>query len=255
MKTVAIIQGRMSSRRLPGKILEDIAGSPLLAHVIRRTKAADRFDEVIVATSADSSDDRVQDFCKMENVPCFRGSLNDVLDRYYQAAKSSGADRIVRLTADCPLLDPVVIRMVIDALDEHYDYVSNALHRTYPKGLDTEAFSLQTLARVWEQARLPSEREHVTPFIYKNPTLFRIKEITQQTDRSTLRWTVDEQRDLDFVRAVYKELGDGVFHQEEILSLLKAHPEIQKLNEGIDPNEGYRQSLEEDAAFLPPAQL
>ncbi|MDD5103140.1 MAG: glycosyltransferase family protein [Candidatus Peribacteraceae bacterium] len=254
MKTIAIIQARMSSRRLPGKILADVAGAPLLTHVVRRAKAAGVFDAVIVATSTEKTDDPVQAFCKAQDVPCFRGSLDDVLDRYYQTAKSSGADHIVRLTADCPLLDPVVIRMVIDALDEHYDYVSNALHRTYPKGLDTEAFSLQTLARVWEQARLPSEREHVTPFIYKNPTLFRVKEITQQTDRSTLRWTVDEQRDLDFVRAVYKELGDGVFSQEEILSLLKTHPEIQKLNEGIDPNEGYRQSLEKDAAFLPLAQ-
>lgn len=248
MKTVAIIQGRMSSRRLPGKILEDIAGMPLLAHVIRRAKAAGVFDEVIVATSLERSDDPVQDFCKTTGVSCFRGNLNDVLDRYYQAAKYHGADRIARLTGDCPLLDPAVIRRVVDALDSQYDYVSNVLHRSFPKGLDTEVFSIQTLTRVWEQARLPSEREHVTPFIYKNPTLFRIGEVTQKPDHSALRWTVDEPRDLDFVRAVFGQLGNGIFGQEKILDLLAVHPEIQKLNEGIDPDEGYRRSLQQDAA-------
>ncbi|MDO8468829.1 MAG: glycosyltransferase family protein [Candidatus Peribacter sp.] len=247
MKTIAIIQARMSSRRLPGKILEDVAGVPLLAHVIRRAQASGVFDEVIAATSTEKTDDPVQAFCKIQNIPCFRGNLDDVLDRYYQTATSHGADRIARLTGDCPLLDPAVIRTVVEALDAKTDYVSNVLHRTYPKGLDAEAFSMQTLAKVWEQAKLPSEREHVTPFIYKNPSLFRIREVTQKTNHSALRWTVDEPRDLAFVRAVYGELGNGLFGQEEVLALLAAHPEIQMLNEGIDPDEGYKRSLQQDA--------
>jgi UDP-2,4-diacetamido-2,4,6-trideoxy-beta-L-altropyranose hydrolase len=247
MKTVAIIQGRMGSRRLPGKILMDIAGEPLIAHVIRRTAAANVFDEVIVATTQESEDDAVAAYCEAAGVPCFRGSEDDVLDRYYQAAKTHGAGIIARITADCPLHDPTVIRRIVKAFDpSRCDYVSNALERTYPDGLDTEVFSVEALERAHREAKLPSEREHVTPYIHKHPEIFRIGHVMQDTDRSALRWTVDEPRDLAFVRAVFAELGNRAFGQEEIVELLERKPELQKMNEGIVMNAGYLKSLADD---------
>lgn len=253
MKSIAIIQGRMSSKRLPGKVLMNIDGSPLLAHVIRRAEAANVFDTVVFATSSDAADDPVAAYCAAHGKNCFRGSLDDVLERYYQAARTYKADVITRLTADCPLLDPAVIREVVQAFDTHrYDYVSNAIQRTYPDGLDTEVFSIEALTRARNEARLPSEREHVTPYIHKNPHLFRIRHITQDHDLSALRWTVDEPRDLEFVRAIFAELGDGIFGQEEILALLARKPGLTAINEGIICNEGYAKSLRSDPS-LPPS--
>lgn len=250
MRHVAIIQGRMSSRRLPGKILMDIAGLPLLAHVIRRAEAARVFDTVIFATSTDSADDPVAEYCAAQGKPCFRGDLNDVLERYYQAALTHGADVVTRLTADCPLLDPAVIRTVANAFDPaRYDYVSNAIQRTYPDGLDTEVFSMTALTRTRNEAKLPSEREHVTPYLHKHPELYRIKHVTQPQDLSALRWTVDEPQDLAFVRAVFAELGNDLFGQEEILALLARRPELTSINAGIACNEGYQKSLREDPSL------
>ncbi len=253
MKHVAIIQGRMSSRRLPGKILMDIAGSPLLAHVIRRAEAAEIFDTVVFATSTDPADDPVAAYCATNGYACFRGDLNDVLERYYQAAKAYCAGIITRLTADCPLLDPAVIRTVAQVFDPtHHDYVSNAIERTYPDGLDTEVFSITALTRARNEAKLPSEREHVTPYIHKHPEFFRIKHVTQQQDLSAFRWTVDEPRDLEFVRAVFAELKEGIFGQEEVLALLARKPELKSINADIACNEGYRKSLREDLPPLSP---
>ncbi|MBI1812280.1 glycosyltransferase family protein [Candidatus Peregrinibacteria bacterium] len=246
MRRIAIVQGRMSSRRLPGKILADTAGVPLLMHVLRRAQAADVFDVVVMATSTDPSDDPVEDFCTASGFACFRGDLNNVLERYFTAAKMYNADLITRITADCPLLDPQVVRAVNEAFDPvHHDYVSNTLERTYPNGLDTEVFSMEALTKARERAMLPSEKEHVTPFIYKNPDMFRMHQITQKHDLSSLRWTVDELRDLEFVRAVFEELGTGTFGQREILALLKRRPELRGMNEGIS-NDGYQRSLAED---------
>jgi spore coat polysaccharide biosynthesis protein SpsF (cytidylyltransferase family) len=251
MTTVAIIQGRMSSRRLPGKILMDVGGVPLLEHVLRRAEAAGVFDVVLLATSTDASDDPVEHFCRKRGTPFFRGSLDDVLDRYHDAACFAKARIIARITADCPLLDPAVVREVVQAFNpDIHDYVSNCLKRTYPDGLDTEVFSMDALTRAKEEARLPSEREHVTPYLHKNPHLFRIAHVTQAKDYSALRWTVDEPRDLTFVRAIYAALGTDLFGQEKILALLEARPELQKLNEGIPNNEGYLLSLQEDKIFL-----
>jgi spore coat polysaccharide biosynthesis protein SpsF (cytidylyltransferase family) len=231
MKTVAIIQARMTSRRLPGKVLMDLAGIPMLSHVIRRAEAANVFDQVIVATSMDPTDDLLERYCTSQGKTCFRGSLSDVLERYYQAASVHGADVIVRLTADCPLLDPAVIRKVVQAFDPGiHDYRSNVIRRTYPKGLDTEVLSLSALTRTRNEARLPEEREHVTPYIHKHPEIFRTTHVTQEKDLSKLRWTVDEPQDLAFARAVYAELGDGVFGQEEILALLARRPALSSIN-------------------------
>lgn len=250
MKHVAIIQGRFGSRRLPGKILADIEGTPLLVHVVRRAEAAGVFDTVLFATTVDPSDDPVAALCKTEGIRCFRGDEQDVLERYYQAAQSEKATVITRLTADCPLLDPAVVAKVVRAFDgKKFDYVSNAIRRTYPDGLDTEVFSMEALTRAREEAHLPSEREHVTPYIHTHPELFRIGHVTQERDLSALRWTVDEPRDLAFVRAVFAELGGGIFGQEEVLALLARQPDLQKMNEGIVMNEGYQISLGGDEAF------
>jgi spore coat polysaccharide biosynthesis protein SpsF len=249
MKMVAIIQARMASTRLPGKIMADLAGKPLLDHVVRRAQQARTLDLVAVATSDQPTDDVVARFCQEAGIPCFRGSEDDVLDRYYQAAKHFQAHVIVRLTADCPLLDPAVIDKVVQAFHAgDYDYVSNTLEPTYPDGLDTEVFRGSALEWAWREARLKSEREHVTPYIWKQPALFRLANVKHDQNLFGLRWTVDEPEDLEFVRRVYHYLGSTPsFGMAEIIALLREHPEISDVNAGFDRNEGYAKSLREDA--------
>jgi spore coat polysaccharide biosynthesis protein SpsF (cytidylyltransferase family) len=244
MRTVAIVQARMSSTRLPGKCLADIAGQPLLWHTVTRTRAAAAVDEVLVATSRESSDDPIERFCASEGVAIFRGDLDDVLDRFRRAARFARADRIVRVTADCPVLDHDVIDAVVGVFDdEAHDYVSNTCDRTFPDGLDTEVLSAAALERAWSEATLPSEREHVTPYIWKNPDRFRLHQVRQSPDRSAERWTVDEPRDLSFIREVFARIGTLEFGQREILALLDDAPELRRINAGIELNEGYRKSL------------
>ena len=244
-----IIQARMGSTRLPGKVLKDISDHPMVWHVINRVRQAKRLDEVVVATSDGASDDTVAAFCEQEGIPCFRGSENDVLDRYYRAASWIGADTIVRITADCPLIDPVVLDEVVATyLDGGCDYASNTIERTYPDGLDTEVFSFEVLEKTWRGASLMSEREHVTPYIWRNGELFKLGQVTQEVDLSDLRWTVDEPEDLEFVRKVYEHLYQPgqVFLMEDIVKLLERHPELLEINRGFETNEGYLRSLWED---------
>jgi len=245
---VAIIQARMGSTRLPGKVMADVAGRPLIDHVVKRAQQAQRLDLVTVATSDRLTDDIVAHFCAERDVPYFRGSEEDVLDRYYQAARCFSADVIVRLTADCPLLDPEVIDRVVQFFQrDAYDYVSNNIERTYPVGLDTEIFQRSALERAWGDACLRSEREHVTPYICKYPNLFHLANVKHYSNLSKFRWTVDLPQDLEFVRRVYGYLGPNpTFGMEEILRLLRSHPELQMINDGIDPDEGYAKSLRED---------
>lgn len=229
--SVAIIQGRMTSQRLPGKTMADIRGKPMFLHSVRRAEAAGVFDEVIMATSDDATDDPIAAACDANGVRCFRGSLNDVLGRYHGAALAAGADIVTRLTADCPLLDPDVIRAVVTALDtDTNDYVSNVLRRTYPKGLDTETFTMAALAKAHEEAMLPPEREHVTPYIHAHPELFRTGHVTREPDLSRLWWTVDEPRDLEFARAVFAGIGRDIFGLEDVLDFLRRHPDIATIN-------------------------
>jgi spore coat polysaccharide biosynthesis protein SpsF len=239
-------------------VLMDIAGHPMLRHVVSRVYQAEMLDEVVVATSDNVSDDSVAALCEQEGIPCFRGSENDVLDRYYQAARWLGADRIVRITADCPLIDPVVVGKVVAVyLDGGCDYASNTIERTYPDGLDTEVFSFEALERAWREARLMSEREHVTSYIWKNRGLFKLRQVTQEADLSDLRWTVDEPEDLEFVRRVYEHLyqPDQVFLMEDIVRLLERHPELLEINQGFGVNEGYLRSLQEDRVVWSPVDM
>ena len=249
----AIIQARMGSSRLPGKVMLDIAGRPMLFHVIDRVQQCRSIDKLMVATTDLKEDDPIALFCEKAGIACFRGSERDVLDRYYQAALHVGADAVVRITSDCPLIDPAVVDKVVHTyLDRPQDdYVSNTLHYTYPDGQDTEVFSMKALAYAWENATSPLDREHVTTYIRANAgkscKLFNMFNVTF-TGRPMprgLRWTVDEQADIDFVRAVFERLypGNSSFDLNDILGLLAAEPQLTKINLNIARNEGLYLSL------------
>lgn len=252
MKVVAIIQSRMGSKRLPGKSLLPIADQPLLGHVIDRAKGK-IVDEVLVATTLEPEDDSIIEFCVSKGVHAFRGSAEDVLDRFYQAALASKAELVVRITADDPFKDPAVIDRITDIVrsDESLDYASNTLEPTFPEGLDIEVFRFRALERAWREARLPSEREHVTPYIWKQPTVFRLKNVNHSVNLSHLRWTIDYPEDLQFAREVYKRLYSGqVFGIDDILKLLSREPELSGLNAGFTRNAGYVRSVADDLSFL-----
>jgi spore coat polysaccharide biosynthesis protein SpsF (cytidylyltransferase family) len=243
-KTVAIIQARMGSTRLPGKALQKIAGEPMLRHVWERACQARTLDQTLVATSTANMDNAIADYCAWHGIPCFRGSENDVLDRYYHAAHFAHAETVVRLTADCPLLDPAVIDSVVSTFRlGTFDYLSNIDPPTYPDGLDTEVFTFAALERAWHDASLPSEREHVTPYLRASANCFRTGNVTCPTDLSHLRWTVDELADLTFVRNVFHVLGTTSCGLAEIVALLEHSPHLSRLNASYTRNEGYQRSL------------
>lgn len=247
---VAIVQARMGSTRLRGKALMDIAGRSMLARVIERTAAAPGVDKVLVATSTNPLDDAIAEFCKREGFACFRGDEVDVLDRFYRAAQSCSADAVVRVTADCPLLDPMVVARIVGRfLQGGYDYVSNTLRYTFPDGLDAEAFSFCVLEQAWREATKPSEREHVTPFMRRGS--FRTLNIESETPVSPneYRWTVDNADDLQFVRSIYGAFAPREqFGMLEIFDLLKARPELARAQGKAISNEGYYKSLYLEAA-------
>lgn len=241
MKTMGIIQARMDSTRLPGKVLAPIVGKPMLWHVVERTRRAKALDRVMVATSENSDDDSVAEFCTQSAIDCFRGSKEDVLDRYYQAARQFSHAAIVRITADCPLVDSAVIDKVVGAHEDgSYDYMTNIFPRTYPDGLDVEVFSLGALERAWLEAANPYDREHVTPYMREHPKLFRIGNVLHPVNLSNLRWTVDHPEDLQFVRAVYDHMKFTDFGLAEVLDLLKEHPELIQINSGIEQTQSIR---------------
>ncbi len=236
----------MGSKRLPGKILTDISGKPMLWHVINQVKGASTIKQLVVATSDHSLDDPIMKYCASIGVECFRGNELDVLDRYYQAAKFYDANPIVRITGDCPLIDPSVIDTVVKRFFESgCDYATNTLRYTYPDGLDTEVFSFEALARAWEEATKQSDREHVTPYI-RTSDRFSLCNVENEVDLSSrnLRWTVDEESDLDFVRSVCDNLTDcSPILMNDILGLLDQKPDLLNSNSGAIMNEGYYQSL------------
>ena len=235
MNLVVIIQARMGSTRLPGKILKDICGQPMLVRVINRVRRATLLNQVIVATSTEAADDTVADLCAAHSVEVFRGSELDVLDRYYQAARSRGAEGVVRITSDCPLIDPDVMDRVIRVfLDSRPDYATIGLVRTYPRGLDPEVMSIDALERAWREATEPYQRMHVTPYLYQNPTEFKCVNVANDEDYSSYRWTVDTAEDLALVRAIYDRLGpsDG-FGWRDVLALVQREPALVEMNRGI----------------------
>ncbi len=232
MRVVAIIQARMNSNRLPGKVLKDICGESMLSRVVGRVKSAVSLDEVVVATSDTLVDDLIENECGKLGVSVFRGSEDDVLDRFYQTALFSKAEVAVRITADCPLIEPIIIDKVVQAfLNSDADYASNTLQRTYPRGLDVEVVSLRALTIAWKNSFKPYHRAHVMPYIYENADLFKLLSVTNSSDWSKYRWTVDTVEDLQFVRRVYKILGcKSLFSWNEVLNLCEGDPSLVELN-------------------------
>lgn len=257
MTVVAIVQARMGSSRLPGKVLMEIVDKPMLQHVVERAAAAPGIDRVVVATTTDPQDDAVAALAEAMGVAVERGSVDDVLDRYVRAARNHDAEVVVRITGDCPVLDPQVVGRVVAAFQEaDVDYASNVDPPTYPDGLDTEVIAMAALETAWREARAPSEREHVTTFIRRHPERFSMLTVQCDRDLAGLRWTVDEPQDLAFIRAVYDRLGTTPFGMAEMLRLLEKEPDLAQVNAGIDRNEGYRRSLDKDAVsgFTVPAE-
>ena len=251
VRILAILQARVSSSRLPGKVLRPILSEPMLFRQIERIRRARQIERLVVATSVDASDDPLAALCNERGVDCFRGSLADVLDRFYRAAVPHAPAHVVRLTGDCPLTDPAVIDATIALhLAGRYDYTSNALEPTFPDGLDVEVMRFACLEQAWQEAILLSQREHVTPFLYGHPERFRLGVLKNGVDLSALRWTVDEPADFEFVSRVYGDLypANAAFDSGDILKLLQERREYQELNRNITRNEGYRISLAGDAA-------
>lgn len=255
----------MSSSRLPGKILADIGGQPMLSRVYVRTSRAKTLDEVIFATTTDASDDPVAEYCDFSGIPFTRGSLFDVLDRYYQTSKGAKADVVVRITADCPVIDPKLIDNVVNTLlEDEFDFVCNRLPppwtRTYPIGLDVEACTFKVLKKAWKDAKEPQHREHAMPYFYEgvqfeskvkgrksdlrrstfdieqgvSPRGFRVALLHNPTDFGDYRWTVDTPEDLEFMQEVYSRFeGRDDFTWKEVLDLVHDNPELAKINAGV----------------------
>lgn len=240
MKTVAIIQARIGSTRLPGKILKVLMGKTVLQHVIERVQQAGSIDKIIIATTILDQDNPVVDEAVKCGVNYFRGSENDVLARYYLAAKNNNADIIVRITSDCPLIDPIVTDEIVNFYKdkEVYDIVTNASgdlsKRTYPRGLDTEVFSFNALGKAYEQADKQHQREHVTPYIYENnPMIYYYK---NKIDYSMYRWTLDTEEDFELIKEIYGYLYKGKhdFYLQDVINLFAIHPELTKINAHVE---------------------
>lgn len=247
-----IIQARMGSTRLPGKVLKTVReNTPSLLHTIEQLRFSKNIDKIVVATTDLPEDDIIEELVKTQKIECFRGNAENVLDRYYQCAKLFGFNGIVRITADCPLIDPFITDKVIQVFkDNELDYVPNVFPRTFPDGLETEVVAFSALEIAWKNAELPSEKEHVTPYFKNNKDSFKIRNVENNTDLSYLRWTLDYEEDLELIRVIIKKIEEKPIKMENILQLFSKEPDLPKINKGHAPNEGYQKSLEEDKEFL-----
>lgn len=233
----------MSSTRLPGKMLKPILGRPMLARQLERLARMRLVGCLVVATSDMRDDNEIEALCGDLGVTCYRGALDDVLDRVYLAAKNHSPEHVVRLTGDCPLADPALIDALIAFHCEGgYDYSSNTLTPTWPDGLDAEVCRFSALESAWQEAQGAAVREHVTPFLYNHPERFRMGDFRNSVDLSSLRWTVDEPEDFDFVERVYQALypGNPSFTTDDILALLDYNPDLSAINNRFRRNEGYK---------------
>jgi spore coat polysaccharide biosynthesis protein SpsF len=246
---VGIVQARSSSTRLPGKVMLPILGVPMILRQFERLQHSEMMQNIALATSTDASDDGLADTVARAGFAVIRGSLQDVLDRFLHAANTLNATTVVRLTGDCPLADPQLIDQLIQFhQDQGADYSSLCLKPTFPDGLDAEVCTIAALRRAHSEAKLPSEREHVTPYLYKHPELFKIASFENSDDFSSLRWTVDEPADFDFVSRIYTSLYPTTpqFRWHDVLAFLQANPSLASINGGILRNEGYLQSQRKD---------
>lgn len=239
MNKVLIVQARMGSTRLPGKILKTVLGKPLLEYQIERLKRVKGKDEIVIATTTKDTEEPIIKLCERLHVPYFCGSETDVLSRYYCAAQKHHADVVIRITSDCPIIDPAIIDKVIDHYLLHsnqLDYVSNTLERTFPRGMDTEVFSIQALSEAYHEAKKESEREHVTPFLYKNADRYRSANVSYFEDQSKHRWTVDTMEDFQLIKRIIEHLYpvNPYFTLEDTLKLLQEYPDWSYLNAHIE---------------------
>lgn len=242
----------MGSSRLPNKVLKDLAGKPALWHVVERVKRCNLIDDIVVATTIDEKDLEIVKYCAQNNIRVFVGSEDDVLDRYYQTAKLLKPNHVVRITADCPMHDPEVIDAVIKKhVDEKNDYTSNTLEVTFPDGLDCEIMTYETLKEAWENAKLQSEREHVTQYIIHN-NKYKKGCIKSSIDYSDYRWTLDMEVDYVFLKNIFENFekqGKVYFDAQDVYTLLEKQPELKNINSNIIRNEGLLKSLENDTVI------
>jgi len=238
MKKLIIVQARMTSTRLPGKIMKIVCGKPLLEHLINRLKKVKCADQIVIATTVNETEDIIVDLCKKLDTLYYRGSEEDVLGRYYEAAVEYGGDVIIRVTSDCPVIDPDVVDYLTDFYMKNlkkYDYVTNTLKRTYPRGMDVEVFSFSILKEACERAKREDEREHVTTFIRNKPTQYRLHNIKYSSDLSHYRLTVDTSEDMELIRRIFESLyvENPEFTMKDIVSKIVANPEWEYINAHI----------------------
>ena len=239
MKILAIIQARMGSTRLPGKIMKEVNGKPLLLYQLERVKKSKLIDKIVIATTTTKKDDLIINFCEQYNVDCYRGSEEDVLARYYEASQQFGGEVIVRLTSDCPIIDPSIIdktiKYYIDNLP-YYDYVSNTIERTYPRGMDVEVFSIKALRKAFLESKLKADREHGTAYMYSKAYKLNIGSVSNNLDLSKHRWTVDTIEDFKLIETILHNLNieNRMFKMEDVINLLDNNPDWFKLNAHIE---------------------
>jgi len=243
-----IIQARMGSSRLPGKVLKDIEnGKTVLSYTLEQLRHCKKIDKIIIATTNLKEDDDIVNFARKSGVEYFRGDSENVLDRYYNCAKAFNFSVIVRITADCPLIDPQIVDLVIAKFKENsYDYVTNCFERTYPYGTEVEVFTIFALEESWKDAKLPSEKEHVTPYIKKHQEKFKIFNIKYKEDFSKYRWVLDRENDLDLVKKIIVKIKERPILMNHIISLFMKEPDLMKINSNNIADEGYLKSLEND---------
>ena len=250
---IAILQARMGSSRLPGKVLRKIRGKTLLELCLNRIKQSRLIDKIVIATTTKSSDDIIEELAQNLGFDCFRGSEIDLLDRFWQCANKYKADVVVRLTSDDPFVDYQVLDRAIKIFNENQvDFVTNHFEPTYPEGLDVEVYSVGALKRSWQESQLLSEREHVFPYIQNHPDDFKIINFRQKHDYSHLRWTIDYECDFEMTKIIYDYLYDDnpIFLQNDILSVLKKHPEITEINAHIKRKEGVNRTKANDMIVI-----
>jgi len=233
MKIVAIVQAHMGSTRLPGKVLLDLAGEPMLVRDMNRLSRAQTLDKVVVATTVKPADDTIVNLCTKRGWSYFRGSEEDVLDRYYRAAVDYEADVVVRITSDCPLIEPEIVDRVVREFLERQPEVDYACNKFFPRGLDTEVFRFDVLERSWREDHNPAWREHVTPYIYRHPEEFKLYVVINDVDYSYMRWTVDTDEDLVFVRKIYEHFDCDDFSWQDVLCVLEEDPEWLEINQHV----------------------
>lgn len=260
-KVVAIIQARMGSTRLPGKVMLNLCGKTVLGHVIERVKQSKRINEIVIATTTHTRDDCIVDEAKKHSVKFFRGSEDDVLSRYYNAGKEIKADIVVRITSDCPVIDTIIIDKMVGKFlnlfkNNKIDYMSNTLNRTFPRGLDAEIISFLVLEKIFKEAQKQHEREHVTPYIYQNPHKFKLVGFKNEINYSCYRWTLDTPEDLNVITMIYKYLYSEkkVFWLDDIIDFIKTHPEIHDINKHVEQKKldqyTFRETTEYDCDLL-----